>query len=213
MGITERREREKLRRRNDILDAAEKVFFEKGYSATKMDDVAEMAELSKGTVYLYFKSKEELYFGLTHRALTYLSDKFKSVIKSKKSGLEKVRDIGTAFFRFSQEQPEYYKTIAQFEMAQLETNEEGEAISRQCHEQGRTVMELVAAAVQQGMADGSIRGGLDPLKTAFLLQGLSNGVIQLMAREGKHIKEFEMFDPEELRQDFMNMMMHALQPD
>jgi TetR/AcrR family transcriptional regulator len=50
MGITERKEREKEQRRNAIIDAAEKIFFTKGMDNSTMDDVAEEAELSKGTL-------------------------------------------------------------------------------------------------------------------------------------------------------------------
>ena len=56
MGIAERKEREKLQRRNDIIDAAERLFFQHGFETPTMDDVAREAELSKGTLYLYFKS-------------------------------------------------------------------------------------------------------------------------------------------------------------
>ncbi len=76
MGIVERREREKEHRRNSILDAAEEIFFSKGIHLATMDEVAARAELSKGTLYIYFKSKEELYYGITMRALTVLKDMF-----------------------------------------------------------------------------------------------------------------------------------------
>ena len=69
MGITERREREKEQRHNDIIDAAEKVFFSRGLEHATMDNVAVEAELSKGTLYLYFKSKEELYLAILLRSL------------------------------------------------------------------------------------------------------------------------------------------------
>ena len=64
MGVSERKERERERRREDILDAAEKVFFEKGIDLATMEDVALTAELSKATLYLYFSSKEEIYFAI-----------------------------------------------------------------------------------------------------------------------------------------------------
>ena len=48
MGITERKEREKEHRKEEIIDAAQKVFFEKGLLSSTMDDIAEAAELSKG---------------------------------------------------------------------------------------------------------------------------------------------------------------------
>ena len=56
MVTARRKEREKEQRRNEIVDAAEKLFFEKGYEGVSMDDVARDAELAKGTLYLYFKN-------------------------------------------------------------------------------------------------------------------------------------------------------------
>ncbi|MGB9595247.1 MAG: TetR/AcrR family transcriptional regulator, partial [Candidatus Poribacteria bacterium] len=56
-----RREREKLNRRNEILQAARKVFASKDYSSATIDDIAAEAELSKGTIYLYFNSKADLF--------------------------------------------------------------------------------------------------------------------------------------------------------
>ncbi len=56
-----RREREKLNRRNEILNAARKVFATKEYDSATVDDIAEVAEISKGTIYLYFKSKADLF--------------------------------------------------------------------------------------------------------------------------------------------------------
>ena len=213
MGIKERREREKLQRQNDILDAAEKVFFNKGYGTATMDDVAADAELSKGTLYLYFKTKEELYFGLTHRALLNLQERFQKVLDGEGKGMQKVVNIGHAFYAYSVEEPDYYKTIAQFEMAQLDATQEGQEIVEKCHQAGKGVMEQVAAAIVQGVNDGSIRKDVDPLKIAFLLQGLSNGVIQLMAREGKHIEKLEAFEVSELMDEFIDIMIRALQPD
>jgi len=67
MGINERREREKEVRRDAILDAAENIFFSKGVDSSSMDEIASRAELSKGTLYLYFKNKDELYHGIIHR--------------------------------------------------------------------------------------------------------------------------------------------------
>ena len=92
MGIQERREREKEQRRNEILDAAEKVFFSKGFNNATMDEVAETAELSKGTLYLYFKNKEDLYFAITQRSMTILRSMFQDAVNQHKIGIEKVRD-------------------------------------------------------------------------------------------------------------------------
>lgn len=55
-----RRERERLQRRREILDAARAVFAEKGYSNATLDEVAQRAEYAKGTIYNYFASKDDL---------------------------------------------------------------------------------------------------------------------------------------------------------
>jgi len=48
-------------RRSEILSAARKVFGSKGFEGTRMDDIAAEADLAKGTVYVYFQSKDEIY--------------------------------------------------------------------------------------------------------------------------------------------------------
>ena len=72
MGIQERKEREKERRRQQIIVAAKRVFSENGFNKATMEDIAKEAELSPGTLYLYFKNKEELYASLSLRILQYL---------------------------------------------------------------------------------------------------------------------------------------------
>jgi len=72
MGIQERKEREKERRRQQIIVAAKRVFSKKGFNKATMEDIAHEAELSPGTLYLYFKNKEELYASLSLRILQYL---------------------------------------------------------------------------------------------------------------------------------------------
>jgi AcrR family transcriptional regulator len=81
MGIQERKEREKERRRQQIIVAAKRVFSEKGFSKSTMEDIASEAELSPGTLYLYFKNKEELYASLSLRILQYLNIRVEHVNK------------------------------------------------------------------------------------------------------------------------------------
>ncbi len=79
MGIQERKERERERRRQQIMVAAKRVFATKGFNRTTMEDIATEAELSPGTLYLYFKNKDELYASLSLRILQYLLIRLESV--------------------------------------------------------------------------------------------------------------------------------------
>ena len=120
MGIPERKEREKEQRRIDILDAAEKVFFSKGVNMATMDEVAEEAELSKGTLYLYFRSKEELFLGIAYRALTLLKEMFETAVAAAPTGLEKVRAIGEAHYHYSHQYPNYFHMVVHYEASQMD---------------------------------------------------------------------------------------------
>jgi AcrR family transcriptional regulator len=61
--------RRKLERPNEILDAAVLVFAEKGFAAARMEDIASRAGVTKGTIYLYFKSKEEVFKSLVRESI------------------------------------------------------------------------------------------------------------------------------------------------
>lgn len=92
MGIQERKEREKERRRQQIMVAAKRVFSDKGFNKATMEDIAQEAELSPGTLYLYFKNKEELYASLSLRILQYLLIRVEHVNDEKDSGPQQKLD-------------------------------------------------------------------------------------------------------------------------
>jgi len=79
MGIQERKERERERRRQQIIVAAKRVFSAKGFTKATMEDIAKEAELSPGTIYIYFKNKDELYASLSLRILKHLNIRLEHV--------------------------------------------------------------------------------------------------------------------------------------
>ncbi len=94
MGIQERKRREREQRRRQIMDAARKVFSIKGFTKTTMEDIAREAELSPGTLYLYFKNKDELYASLSVEVLQHLYEKLKRVyIKEAKNPQMRINNL------------------------------------------------------------------------------------------------------------------------
>ena len=64
MGVEERKGRERLQRKGQIVDAARQLFLENGFLNVTMNEIAEATELSTGTLYLYFKNKEDIFGAL-----------------------------------------------------------------------------------------------------------------------------------------------------
>lgn len=99
MGIRERKERERERRRQQIIVAAKRIFSDKGFNKATMEDIAREAELSPGTLYLYFKNKDELYASLSLRILQYLIIRLEHVNGNKAAmPLEKLSSLIEAMF-------------------------------------------------------------------------------------------------------------------
>ena len=103
MGIKERKEREREMRRQQIMVAAKSVFTQRGFEKSTMEDIAREAELSAGTIYLYFKSKDELYASLCLRVLKFISIKVDHVVnddtlayEAKQKALLELWNCGTA---------------------------------------------------------------------------------------------------------------------
>jgi AcrR family transcriptional regulator len=89
----------KEKKRLSILDSALRCFGEKGYHSTTMDDIVAYSNMSKGLIYNYFKSKEELYISLmderSNRTLKYLQEQFQEI----RSAKDKIKE----FFRIYRE--------------------------------------------------------------------------------------------------------------
>ncbi|MBN2012363.1 TetR/AcrR family transcriptional regulator [candidate division KSB1 bacterium] len=211
MGINERREREKEQRTNDIIDAAERVFAEKGVSAATMDDVATEAELSKGTLYLYFKSKEELYRAINVRGFMKLIELFREAIQSESTGLQQVRAIGRAYLNYSKDYPDYFNAMLHFESSDMVPDFEAGSIEANCVAKGHDALDLVVEALNNGIADGSIRKDVNPQKTAVILWGFCTGFIQLIAKKGEHFEDYHHLNTDDLITESFLLIKRSLE--
>jgi len=211
MGITERREREKEQRRSDIVDAAERVFFRKGWRESTMDDVAADAELAKATLYLYFKNKEDLYCAILLRGSRVLHDLFADAVAGAESGVEKVEAIGRAYVRFFTEHRDYFDATLYFEARGVDPHPDS-AYATECEQVGRDIMALVAAALQAGIADGTVRADIDPMRVAFVLWGQTTGILQIASMKAHDLQEGFGITPDDLLESYFDFVEKALRP-
>lgn len=173
MGAQERQHKEKL-----ILDAAIRLFTERGFAATTMDDVAKTAKISKGLTYFYFKNKEDLYLAMTKKAFDELKDIFKEIYKVKsRNGLEMITELANSYMKFARGKRIYYQAILDFlGTVQLFADEHlrqkiNPLILQSDHFQKlleihHDCAKIGAQMVAIGTKDGSIRTELNP-ETAF----------------------------------------------
>ena len=169
MLTQKRREKEKEQRRNLILDAAQTLFFSKNYDEISIEEIAEKAQLAKGTLYTYFKSKEALYSGVALRGAHIMNEMFKEAVSRYQSGLEKASAIGEAYYEFYKRHSHYFQMLVQAETLAVARSDDVNAaglIEVSCEN-----LEIVLDAVVLGIKDGSIKPYIDPKQTSiFLIQ-------------------------------------------
>ena len=108
MGTAQRRQREAARRRQSILDAARKVFWQRGHAGTTMPQIAEEAELAPGTLYLYFPGKDALYIELLLEGYDLLVEHLRAAAAGHAEPARQASGLIEAFFAFARRYPEYF---------------------------------------------------------------------------------------------------------
>lgn len=177
MGLNERRNREKQQRAETILDAAETVFFRKGFAGSSMDEIANQAQLSRALLYVYFKDKAAIMRGVMLRAARALEQRFEKAILTGSSGLEQIEGIGKSYYAFSREQSDYFDVLTDLNTFPMpaEGSEDVEALGC-CRTR---ITDMMVEALENGIRDGSLSPVRvsSPLRTAYFLQGALHGVI------------------------------------
>jgi TetR/AcrR family transcriptional regulator len=206
MGIADRRQREKEMRRTVILDAAERLFFSRGYEDVSMDEIAREVELNKATIYLYFKNKDTLFASIVLRGIRILQEKYLGCMEKTVPGVVKVALMGQAYYQFSQEYPDYQRII-QFYGSERFSREN--PCTAEIGNGYGTCRMILRDAVKEGIDDGTIRADLDPFLTSMYLMTSFMGILS-MENKWKLVIEAEGFSYEEFAREFFRFIIPAV---
>ncbi len=207
-----RRQEEKDRRRDEILDAAARVAAEHGMAEFTMDQVARKARLSRALLYVYFTDKQDLLLGLADRANHKLQARFAAINARRLNGLKKIQNMGRAYVAFAEEEPVYFEAMSHY-VAHFADGEQPQGNELRCMEGGTKVHGEIISALEAGRQDGSIRGDVGkPMLVSFTLWAFMHGVIQLIASKGEAFQFFQI-RPEQLVEQALDMCTRSLQKE
>lgn len=180
VGTSGRREREKAKRREDILRAAREVFFSKGAGRATIDDVAARAEVSKGTIYLYFESKEVILAHFVLEGLDILSSRLQTAYAPHKDlpADERVRRLAHAYLKFSKSHHQYFRLMTAFDRGQFRERVPA-PLYQEVAERSLASLRWVEQALEQGRASGQLVVD-DSWRMAGVLWASLNGVLLLL---------------------------------
>jgi len=177
-----RKEREYLAHREEILSAAEKVFAAKGFFPTTMSEIAETAEFGTGTLYKYFKSKEELYFTLIDEKVEEINRLVKSELSQETSAIERIRKVLGLQFEFIERNRDFFMIYIS-ERNRFEWTVKDD-LGKGIHDKMVTYIDTLAEVMRQGVKEGEFKS-INPIDLAHALVGIVNSFVfeRLISRE------------------------------
>ncbi len=170
-----RKGREQAQRKGDILRSAREVFFKKGFLSTTMDEIARGCDLAKGTIYLYFKSKEELYISLMVEGLGLLRDDLNTIGVLDLQADQLLGEILGVYFAFYQKNPQYFRIM--FLSSQPDVRERvRDELMQECLGRAVECMQVLNEIIEKGTRSGIFRK-VDSWSCAIIVWTTINGII------------------------------------
>lgn len=185
--------------RDNILAAAKELFEQKGVEKTTMDDIAMHADYSKSTIYVYFKSKEEIYNSIIQQYIGVLTGELSVCI-------EATSDFEDSYFRlcnclatFEERYPGYYASI----MTKQNRTGSRKKADVPATNSSDDVNSLIAQLLEKGQQSKILRDDLEIQPTVLYIWSAISGIIQVAEQKKDLIhRHFRMNKEEYLRYSF-----------
>jgi AcrR family transcriptional regulator len=176
LGIKERKEREKKIRIQQIMDAAKMVFSAKGFRIATMEEIAQKAELSPGTLYSYFKSKDDLYASLNIKMLKYLNENIEDLDKNETlTAGQKIETMERVFYDLYRLEPLLIRNLLQ-----LQASKELWNLSEEVFEEIKTLsregFRIIAKIFEDGISEGTFLPN-HPVALADIIWSIFSGLL------------------------------------
>jgi len=157
-------------RRESIIQAAIEVFSKKGFQAAGISEIAQRAGVADGTIYQYFKNKEDLFFSIPIEKTNEFRSKVELHLKGISGALNKIRKFVWYFLYFFKTNPEYGRLL----MLEMRVNKS--FVKTETYDFLKQSVSSVLEIIEEGQKEGVIRKDVD----IYLLRHLILGILEHM---------------------------------
>lgn len=176
MGIAERKEKQKIEIRKQILEASMKLFVEEGFGNVSIRRIADIIEYSPTTIYLYFKDKDEIFYNLHEMGFLKMQEMNKN-LDDIHNPLLRLHKMGENYIQFGLENPEFYDLM----FIQPEPMEKLTEMG--CDwENGNAALTRLRDTLVECMEKGYI-AKTDPIVLSLSIWSMVHGLVSLATRQ------------------------------
>lgn len=185
--------------RDNILAAARELFETKGVENTTMDDIAELADYSKSTIYVYFKSKEDIYNSILKEYLVNLAEQMKHCLEEDGGFEESYYRFCDCLVEFEEQYPQYYASL----MGEEKRTNSRKKTNLMDKELGSEINQVIAELLEKGQIKKALRNDIEIKPTVLYVWSAISGIIQVAGRKKDVLdKRLNMNKEEYLRYSF-----------
>jgi AcrR family transcriptional regulator len=175
--MTSKKEALAVFHRNNIIAAAEKLFLINGIQETTVDDIAKEADYSKTTLYVYFRSKDEIYDCILLKSMNVLLEKLTDAINSHGEFEDKYYTLCNSLLIYAQEFPLYFNSI----LASISCEKES------IFNTGEKINDLIRDFMLEAVQAGYLRADLKFPEIILIMWASIAGIIQMASAKSEYI--------------------------
>ncbi len=191
--------------REKILQSAEALFARKGYHETSMDDIVKESGLSKGAIYGYFESKQELFLALSDRRLASILDEIQSIFSPKDSALQKIdKAVEITFGPRIEISEEASREACRMNLELWVEAPRIKFLQHRLDGRYETAHKFVADIIDEGMSKGEFRQDIDSGALASILLATIDGLSLHWATTGQD------FDWQEIKNTLLAVLSEGV---
>ena len=215
--VRERRSWEKVQRQDRIIEVAAQVFCREDYQSITMERMAGLAGYCKRTLYIYFKDKEDLFAAVVLRHMKSVNAMLRENERRADTGLDRLRGIGEAYFRFCIDEPQSLNLMFMFDHMNRYYRRHTDCDRRgnfktECQKVADENVDFVLRAIEEAVNEGSIEISMTPLQLMLLLWSQLYGVLDIILTRKEILPAVYEITAEKFYNSFIDQVWKSLAP-
>jgi len=190
LGLKERRGKEKSNRKKAILSSARSLFFKKGFNKVTVDEIAKSSELGKGSIYLYFNSKEEIYAQILLNDIDNFNRQVSVLLDKESSVSDLLSKFSYIYIDFFLRDSELFRILMTFMLNPAKMNL-SETLNSEILTANAESIDVIGKILQMGVDTGEFSTEINIRQNQNSFWGLLNGIISLYIFSGMPEKRRE----------------------
>lgn len=169
-----------------IMTAAERLFSEKGYVQTTIDDISKASEYSRRTIYAYYESKEDILHHIIEKGLRSLKTDIENAVNDNAGFVDAYREVCRAKKRYRKEYPHSFETLKRSGAVEIEQVAASDTVKNiLCL--GTEINNILEKLIVSGQKNGEVRNDIVPGLTVYVLSTSLDSLLTLTETKGKFI--------------------------